>query len=228
MKTAIVIGATGLVGKQLVDLLLKDSRFELVKIFVRNRTNITHNKLQEHIVDFDQLSDWKRLITGDVLYSSMGTTLRAAGSKEAQYNVDYGYQYNVAKAAAANDVKEYVLISSAGANAESMIFYSRIKGELEQSVQRLPFETIHIIRPGILSGNRQVARVGEKIGIGMMAVLSAIPGLGKLKPIEGHTVAMAMINATFRHVVGIHFYNMGEVTRLANRTLLFSATNELV
>ncbi len=166
MRKAIVIGATGLVGGQLMELLLNDSRFESVKIFVRRTANITHPKLTEHIVDFDAPDTWKKLVTGDVLYSAMGTTLRVAGSKEAQYKIDYTYQYNVARTAAANEVKEYVLISSAGAAIDSKIFYSRMKGELERDIKRLPFETIHIIRPGLLAGERVQVRTGEKIGIG--------------------------------------------------------------
>src|ERR1700761_7880367 len=119
MKTAIVIGATGLVGKQLVQQLLKDTRFEQVKIFVRKSTGISNSKLQEHVVDFDQPDTFKRALTGDVLYSALGTTLSAAGSKDAQYKVDYTYQYQVAKTAAANGVKEYVLISAAGSAPDS-------------------------------------------------------------------------------------------------------------
>ncbi len=119
MKTAIVIGATGLLGKQLVELLLQDTRFELVKIFVRKSIGITNEKLEEHLVDFEDILEWKKLLTGDVLYSTLGTTLRNAGNKENQYRVDY--QYKVAKAAAVYDVKEYVLLSAAGANPESKI-----------------------------------------------------------------------------------------------------------
>lgn len=217
MKTAIVIGATGLVGNQLVDLLLSDTRFDTVKVFVRRSTNIVHRKLEEYIVDFDAPDAWKKLVTGDVLYSVMGTTLRAAGSKDAQYKVDYTYQYRTAKVAAANGVAEYVLVSAAGASPDSKIFYSRMKGELERDVKRLPFETIHIMKPGILAGTRKEVRTGEKVGIGVMNMLSAIPGLGKLKPIDAHDVANAMVNATFRHVVGIHSYSLGEVYDLANR-----------
>lgn len=218
MKTAIVIGATGLVGSSLVKLLLKDRRFEKVKVLVRNSTGLTNDKLEEHLVNFDDSDNLKQLVTGDVLYSAMGTTLRTAGSKEAQYHIDYTYQYRVAKIAAANDVKEYILVSAAGASPESKIFYSRMKGELERDVKRLPFETIHIIRPGMLAGHRAEVRTGEKLGVGVMNALSLLPGLSKLKPIQGEEVAKAMINATFRHVSGIHSYSMGDVFKLANRT----------
>ena len=215
MKTAIVIGATGLVGKNLVELLLKDTRFEKVKVFVRKSTGITNGKLEEHIVNFDQPDSFRKMIAGDVLYSAMGTTLKAAGSKEAQYKIDYTYQYQIAKMAVANGVKEYILISAAGSSASSGIFYSRMKGELERDVKKLPFETIHIIRPGMLAGHRDHARAGENIGVSIMNVIAMIPGLGKLKPIQGIEVARAMVNATFRQASGIHTYTMGEVFKLA-------------
>ena len=215
MRTANVIGATGLVGGKLVNQLLHDTRFEKVRVFVRRSTGINNSKLEEHIVDFDAPDKWKKLVTGDVLYSAMGTTLKTAGSKDAQYKIDYTYQYQAAKNAAVNNVKEYVLISAAGSSPDSKIFYSKIKGELEQAIKKLPFETIHIIRPGMLSGERKQVRTGEQLGIGLMNILSKIPGLGRLKPIKGEEVAKAMINATFRHVSGICVYNMNDVFRLA-------------
>ncbi len=215
MKTAIVIGATGYVGSHLVELLLKDSRFEKVKTFVRRSSGVQSDKLEEHIVNFDEPDSWRKLVSGDVLYSAMGTTLKAAGSKDAQYKIDYTYQYQLAKTAAAHNVPVLVLVSAAGADPSSKIFYSRIKGELERDVKKLPFETIHIIRPGMLGTGRKEIRGGEQIGIGIMQVISFIPGLGGLKPIQGKEVAQAMINATFKQVLGIRNYTMGGVFKLA-------------
>ena len=106
-KTAIVIGATGLVGEQLVRQLLEDDRYGTVKVFHRRTTGISHPKLVETVIDFDSPEEWKHLITGDELYSALGTTLKAAGSKEAQYKVDYEYQFQVAKIARENDVPRF-------------------------------------------------------------------------------------------------------------------------
>ncbi len=215
MKTAIVIGATGYVGSRLVELLLRDSRFEQVTALVRKSLGLANAKLEEHVVDFDRPDTWKKLVAGDVLYSAMGTTLKAAGSKDAQYKIDYTYQYEIAKAAAVHNVPIYVLVSAAGADPGSKIFYSRMKGELERDVKKLPFETIHIIRPGMLGSGRKEVRGGEQVGIGVMKVISMIPGLGNLKPIDGKEVAQAMINATFKQVQGIRSYTMGGVFKLA-------------
>lgn len=217
MKTAIVIGATGLVGNELTQALLRDSRVEKVKTFVRRPSENKHEKLEEYVVDFSDMDSWKKHIEGDVLYSAMGTTLRAAGSKDAQYHVDYELQFRIAKFAAMHGVPEYVLVSAAGSSPDSMIFYSRIKGELERDIKKLPFETIHILRPGMLEGKRSDTRAMERISIGLAKALSFVPWLKKYEPIKGKDVAKAMINATFRHVVGIHTYSLEKVAQLAER-----------
>ena len=101
-KIAIIIGATGLVGTQIVHLLVEDKRYEKIVVFVRRTMNISSEKLEEHIVDYDKMDNWKHIIQGDELYSALGTTIKKAGSKERQYTIDFQYQYNAAKAAAEN------------------------------------------------------------------------------------------------------------------------------
>ncbi|MGC9344211.1 MAG: NAD(P)H-binding protein, partial [Bacteroidales bacterium] len=130
MKTAIIAGATGLVGGHLLEQVLEDPYFDVIIIFVRRTTGIDHPKLTEHIVNFDTPDEWKDRVKGDILFSAMGTTLKQAGSKEAQKKVDYTYQYEVAKMAAAKGVQDYVLVSTPGASPGSMVFYIRIRGEL--------------------------------------------------------------------------------------------------
>ncbi|MEX2604924.1 MAG: NAD(P)H-binding protein, partial [Gracilimonas sp.] len=153
-RTAIVIGATGLVGSQVLDQLLEDKSYQKVKVFHRRSTGVVHPKLEEHIVDFKELDSWKSLIAGDELYSALGTTIKKAGGQEAQYTIDFTYQYETAKAAAENGVKKFALVSSAGANPKSRAFYTKLKGELDEAVKELPFEVTVILRPSILAGNR--------------------------------------------------------------------------
>ena len=194
MKTAIVVGASGLIGKTLVRKLLEDNRYKSVKVFVRRSINISNTKLVEHIVDFDKITEWKNKIIGDELYSAMGTTIKKAGSKEAQYKIDVTYQYEFAKAAAENGVKSYFLVSSSGANTKSKLFYMKIKGELEEKVKLLSFNKIRIFRPSLLLGDRDERRFGEKAAERLLKIVVPLfPFLKNQRPIEGEKVARAMI-----------------------------------
>ncbi len=166
-KVALVVGATGLVGRQLVYQLLDDDRFDEVRIFVRRSYGRVHPKLKEYIIDFDKAESWQSLVIGDVLFLCMGTTLKAAGSKENQYKVDFTYQYRFAEIASKNGVAGIVLVSSAGADAHSSFFYPRIKGELDEAVARLSFDSVTILRPSLLDGDREEKRIAEKISLFM-------------------------------------------------------------
>jgi uncharacterized protein YbjT (DUF2867 family) len=216
MKTAILIGATGMTGSFTLQHLLKDERFSKVKIFTRRSTGISNPKLEEHVIDFDNLESWKNLVTGDVLFSALGTTLKQAGGKVPQYKVDYTYQYNVAKAASDNGVPVYVLVSSVGANPDSMVFYSKMKGELERDIRKLPFQYIHILQPGPLEGPREKERKFEKIGISVTRFITNIGILKGYKPIHGQIVAQAMINASFDTQSPVKIYRLLEVFERAN------------
>jgi len=196
MKIAIIIGATGLVGSHLTHQLLENKKYQKVKIFVRRSPNITHKKLITHVVNFDDLQFWKKHLTGDELYSVLGTTLKKAGSQNAQYKVDYDYQYNVASAARENGVKKLLLVSSAGANADSKNFYLRMKGKLDNAVKGLDFPGICIFKPSILIGKRTELRIMEKIAVFFTRIFTTIiPFLRKYRPVHGKTVAAAMITA---------------------------------
>lgn len=202
-KKAILIGATGLVGSHILQLLVSDERYESVKVLHRRSTGISHSKLTEHIIDFDDQESWRVLVSGDHLFSALGTTLKKAGSKDAQYKIDYTYQYNFAKIASENGISNYALVSSLGANPDSGSFYPRIKGELDKAVQELPFDNTLILRPSFLDGNRDEFRLGERIGIAVAKVVCKIPGLKKIHPIKAETVANAMIEGVNKNTSGI-------------------------
>ena len=213
--TAIVIGATGLVGSELTRLLSINEQFDRIKVFTRRPLEVKPSKVEEYVIDFDYPEQWKSLVKGDVLFSALGTTLKQAGSKGAQFKVDYKYQYNFAKHASDNAVPNYILVSAAGASSSSRIFYSRIKGNLEKDIKKLPFQFITILKPGLLTGNRKEKRTGEQIGFVLLNLLHHVPGLRSLKPIHAATVAQAMINSVNYHLNQINEYKLLEVFELA-------------
>ena len=191
---AIVIGATGATGKELVVRLLEDSDFNSVSIFVRKKPTIIHKKLKTYKIDFSKIGNFSELIKGDVLFSCLGTTLKTAGSKLKQYKVDYTYQYEFAKYASENGVSLYSLVSSTGANSKSFFFYPKIKGQLEDSVKKLPFKTIHIFQPPILIRQAELIRRGEKFAIKIFSSLNNLGILKSHKPIPVSTLANRMVD----------------------------------
>lgn len=187
-----VIGATGLVGHQLILQLLVHPEFDKVRSFVRRSSDMTHPKLEEIVIDFDDPESWKHLVKGDVLFSSLGTTIKTAKSKENQYKVDFTYQFEFAKAAAENKVPAFVLVSSIGADPKSKVFYSRMKGELEGACSKLSFIKQVFFRPSILDGDRNEKRTGELIGLAISRVLTQFI-LKKYRPTPVHMLAERMI-----------------------------------
>jgi|TARA_B100001093_G_C26687943_1_gene953493 hypothetical protein len=191
---ALVLGATGSTGQELLKLLLKDSGYSKVSIFVRGKPTIEHQKLTTHEIDFSRLKDYKRFVEGDVLFSALGTTLKDAGSRSRQYLVDFTYQYEFAKMASDNGIPHFSLVSSAGANQKSFFFYPKIKGELEQAVKKLAFKKIQIFQPPILIRQPELIRSGEKIGIKVFTVLNKIGFLKSQKPLSVSFLAEKMIS----------------------------------
>ena len=216
MKRAILIGATGLIGKQLLKQLLNHNGFSEVRVFTRRTTGVHHPKLKEFIIDFDAIESQAGDISGDVLFSVLGTTLKTAGSKDEQYKIDYGYQHKTAEIAAKNGVRSLVLLSSTGANAQSNVFYSRMKGELDHAVKALPFEHISILRPSMLEGDREEFRLSEKIFTPLMKTLILVPCWRKYRPVKDTTVAKAMINADHENESDYMVYEANMVFLLAS------------
>lgn len=209
-KTALVIGATGLVGEQLILKLFEHPEFENVVVLSRRKTGLDHPKLEEILIDFNQPESWKDLVKGDVAFSSLGTTIKAAKTKENQYRVDYTYQYEFAKAASGNGVPAYVLVSSLGANPKSSVFYSRMKGELDEAVAKLPFPKTVIVRPSILDGNRKEKRLAEKVSLAIMRFLSKII-LKKYRPTPVDLLTDSMIKLALDNALGVRIVEADEI-----------------
>ncbi|MBS7254806.1 NAD(P)H-binding protein [Flavobacterium branchiicola] len=191
---ALVIGATGATGDFLVDELLLDKYYTSVTIFVRKPTGKQNPKLTEHVIDFSNIEIYKDLIVGDVFFSCLGTTLKAAGSKENQWKIDYEIPSAFASLARENGVSSVVLLSAYGASAQSSVFYSQIKGKLEDKIAQLNFEQYIIFRPGLLL-REGTDRFAEKISGSVLKGLNAIGLFSNFKPLPTDLLAEKLAKA---------------------------------
>lgn len=195
-KIAIVVGATGLVGKALVEKLVNADHVSEVITLTRRPAEHPSPKVHNNVIDFDQIENYVSSFNGDLMFSCLGTTRKQAGSIAAQRQVDLEYQYKAAQLALSNGVKHYLLVSSSGANINSKNAYLQMKGALEERVQALSFDHISIFQPSLLLGKRDEKRIGEIIGSLTLPILGIIPGLRRFRPIKGEQVAAKMIQVS--------------------------------
>ncbi len=204
---ALVLGATGATGRELVKLLLEDSNFMQVSIFVRSKIDIDHEKLIIHKIDFTRLNEYNNLIKGDILFSALGTTKKEAGGKKEQFLVDYTYQYEFAKMASENGVNHYSLISSIGADKNSFFFYPKIKGALESSIKSLGFNKIHIFQPPSLIRQTELIRSGERYSIKFLHVINKLGFFKSFKPILVKDLAKKIVKESLlNQIEGVVVY----------------------
>ncbi len=210
-KSAIVIGATGLVGQHLVEQLARPPHIQRIVTLTRRAATSASAAVTNHVVDFDRLDDYAPLFTGDYLFSCLGTTRKQAGSIDAQRKVDLEHQFTAARLAAANGVEHYLLVSSAGADASSNNPYLKMKGELEQRVLQLPFARISIFQPSVLMGARAGSRATEKLAGLALGSLGWIPGLRRYRPIRGEQVAEKMMQVSAAPGPAREWFRLDEV-----------------
>lgn len=218
-KTALVIGSSGLIGSHLVIQLLSNPNFDKVIVFNRRPCLILHPKIEEHLIDFNDLKPIEPFVKGDVMFCTMGTTIKKAGSKEAFRLVDVVYPEQFAQMALNNQVKQFLLISSLGADLESNNFYLKTKGEIETFLQQSAFNSVSILRPSLLLGDRKEFRLGEKLATYILPVLSLflIGPFKKYKAIEAKTVAKAMVNIALQNKPGFTIYPSDELQTIGNQ-----------
>ena len=207
---ALIIGATGATGKDLVTQLLADDTYSEVHCFVRKPLTLTHPKLHAHVVDFDTPEAWSDLLHGDVAFSCLGTTLAVAGSKEAQWRVDYDYQYAFAEHCHQNGVPTFVLISAAGATAQSKLFYNRMKGQLEDAVKALGFPRLLIFQPSILIRSNS-DRSGENFTVKAFKFLNKLGILKRYRPMPTDILAKRMRKEVVTAAKGLHTFTLDKI-----------------
>lgn len=207
MTTALVIGATGVVGRAIVDQLAEADHVDRVVSLTRRPAEHPSEKVVNRVVDFSRLDDFAADFTGDLLFSALGTTRALAGSVQAQRVVDHDHQLAAARLARQGGVRHLLLVSSVGASSRARNAYLRMKGELEEAVGELGFERLSIFQPSLITGERPDHRPLERAGAVVMGGLARVPGLGALQPVTGADVAAAMVEESRltdpgRHVLG--------------------------
>lgn len=206
-QTAVVIGATGLVGSSLVQQLLNDDAFDRVRILVRRAVNLQHPKLEICITDFSNYEQYQQQLgTGDCIFCCIGTTMaQVKGDKALYRTIDFDIPVNAARFGKAAGFQQYLLVSAIGANSKSRFFYPRLKGEVEDVIAGFEFNSFHVFRPSFLLGNRKEQRMGERIGIALFRILQPlIPS--QYKGINVADVAKAMIRSAKQRHTGIQVY----------------------
>ncbi len=213
-----LIGVTGLVGRNCLPLLVTHRAYHEIVLFTDRPLDLDHPKIKEQLVDFDRLEDHAHLFQGHDFYCCLGSTPAKAADREAFHRIDYEQAYAAAKIAAANEVNQLLLLSAVGANPEATLYFSRVKGELEEAVKALPFWSAHIFQPSLLLKERNENRWGEKWANRLGKVIDSATGglLTKYRPVEAEVVAQAMINAAQQLRAGIHIYPSHFLQELAD------------
>lgn len=204
MKTAVVLGASGLVGKALVSALEADADYTAVHLLVRRVSGQKASKTTEHVIEFDNPGSYPSEVVPDVVFCCLGTTIKKAGSQEAFERVDFGYVLEAAKHYRALGTAHFAVVSAVGADASSKIFYSRVKGRMEEALRQLNYPALTVVRPSMLGGDRQEFRFGEWLGTVVLKLIqwSFVGRLRRYRIVHDHQVAEAMIQSVYQNQTG--------------------------
>lgn len=210
---AIIIGASGSTGNALVEHLITNSLYTEIICLVRKSLKIKHPKIKELFVDFNTLDSYKNEIIADVAFSCLGTTLKVAGSKSAQWKIDYEYQLSFARIVRNNGVPKFVLVSSVGADPKSNFFYTKMKGQLENAILELGFkQTIIFQPPSLIRPNSN--RNGEKISVTILIFLNSIGILKNMRPIHVTDLATYMLLSLDKLPEGNHILKPNDIRKI--------------
>jgi uncharacterized protein YbjT (DUF2867 family) len=215
-KTLLLLGATGLVGGECLKRLISDDHYRRIVVLTRSAISEAFRKakIEHHVINFDRIGEHKSLLKADHVLCALGSTIKKAGTKDQFYKVDFTYVYDIARVSAEQGAEHFLLVSSMGANPESRIFYNRVKGELEEAVQQLPFRSISIFRPSLILGNRKESRFYEEISKWAAGIFSfAIPE--KYQPIDAADIACAMLQTARANRPGEQIFESDEIKSIA-------------
>jgi uncharacterized protein YbjT (DUF2867 family) len=218
-KSALLVGSSGLVGGHCLHFLLEESFYSRVVVLVRRALPMTHDKLLQHIVDFDELESLGKCLPVEDVYCCLGTTIKKAGTQQAFRKVDFDYPVKIAALAQHCGANQFLLVSSLGANPHSRIFYNRVKGEVEEAIRKIPFKAFHTFHPSLLLGERKEYRTGEKAGAFIMSGLKYAMGgpLKKYRAIQACDVAKAMVRVAQMDLQGVNIFESQRIQEIADK-----------
>lgn len=214
-KQVTLFGATGLIGSYLLEFLLKDSDIHLINVVGRNPFHLQHDKINNIVIDFEDVSSISNSITGsEAVFVSIGTTMSKVNGDKIKYkSVDFDIIFNIANACKQKNINQFIYVSSLGANANSSNFYLRLKGEIDEAVAKLNLNSTSVFRPSVLLGKRNESRPGEKIMQFIMPLLDfMIPS--NSKAIKAKDVAKSMFNTSKNYKSGVRIYHYNEIKEL--------------
>jgi uncharacterized protein YbjT (DUF2867 family) len=214
---AIIVGASGLIGSNLLKILLAESSYTEITVLVRKPTGIFHPKLKEVVVDFDKLNDYADEINGHALFCCLGTTKARTPDEQDYRRIDHDYPVKLAQLVYQNGVKQYHLVSSLGAGSNSSFFYTRLKGETEEDIKKVGLKILHIYQPSLLIGERKEQGLLEKIAVGLMPAIDPllVGRLRKYRSIPAKTVAMAMFKQSINSDEGVYIHLSDQIKQIA-------------
>lgn len=221
-KTALIVGATGLVGKFCLSYLLMDKNYQKIIVLTRNPLPIKDEKIENIICEYEQLASYANRLVADDVFCCLGTTIGVAGSQENFKKIDLYYPLELAKITKKNGAKQFLVVSAMGANSKSSIFYNRVKGELQDTLKTIGFNTVHIFQPSLLTGIRKEFRAGERIAQVVTKIFRPLMfgPMKKYQPIEGMVVAYAMHQKALAEHNGFYIHQSDQIQSVfSNRAL---------
>ena len=217
-KTALLVGASGLVGGHCLQFLLEEPSYTKVTALGRKPLTIVHDKLDQHVIDFGELETLGEYLIAEDVYCCLGTTIKKAGTQEAFRKVDFDYPIKLAALTQHCGANQFLIVSSLGADPHSRIFYNRVKGEMEEAIRKMQFMAFHVFRPSLLLGDRKEHRTGEKVGaVAMTALKPAMIGpLQKYRAIQARDVGKAMVRVAQMDLQGVNIFESQRIQEIAD------------
>jgi len=211
-RTALLLGATGLTGNLLLNLLLQSPNYQKVTIYVRKSINLTHPKLIEQIIDFETIDT---SVNAEDIFCCLGTTIKIAKTKEAFEKVDLHYPIKIAQLQKNAGSKQFLVVSAMGANVNSSIFYSKTKGLMETGLQKIGFDSLHILRPSFIDGERKEKRLGEKIGLILFSIVEPllVGPLRNYTSVKASAIAACMLQKAIENNTGTFTILSGDIKK---------------